>query len=127
MARNQTPPPKRITGRRLQAIRAAHFSRDPLCAKCRERGRASLATQLDHKVALVNGGQDFDVDPDNAQGLCDPCHVDKTAEDLGIRRRPQVGRDGWPVDEAATRGVPLLVDHPQPGAAAHGEGEGQNV
>lgn len=62
---------KRITGRRLQAMRLSLFSREPLCAECKSKGIASLATIRDHKVPLAEGGKD---DETNEQGLCEPCH-----------------------------------------------------
>lgn len=89
---------ERIRGRKLQRIRAKHFAQHPLCVHCLTKGRVTVATQLDHKVALTNGGKDFDEDPDNAQALCDECHEAKTREDLGQRKRVTIGLDGWPVD-----------------------------
>lgn len=71
----------RIRGRELQRIRDEHFRAHPLCVRClaMDPPRYSIATELDHTLALTNGGTDT---PDNRQGLCAPCHVDKTAEDL---------------------------------------------
>jgi 5-methylcytosine-specific restriction protein A len=61
---------------------------------CEAKGRITPARELDHIIALVNGGTN---DEDNFQGLCRPCHVEKTAADLGrIYKRP-IGLDGWPV------------------------------
>lgn len=75
---------KRITGRKLQAMRQALFRRDPLCVHCFKAGIVELATQRDHIVALEEGGQDTD---DNTQGLCAPCHEAKSlAERLRARR-----------------------------------------
>jgi 5-methylcytosine-specific restriction protein A len=71
---------KRIRGRKLQDIRQRHFQEHPLCVQCQKNGEARLATQLDHIVALTNGGEDI---PSNRQGLCEPCHAAKTALDLG--------------------------------------------
>jgi len=85
----------RITGRRLQAIRKAHFMRYPLCVMCQANGRVTLAQELDHIEALSNGGEDTD---DNRQGLCIPCHAAKTATDKGYQQRPRFGPDGWPID-----------------------------
>ena len=51
---------RRIRGRRLQEYRAAWFRLHPLCAECERNGKVRLATQLDHIVALDNGGTDFD-------------------------------------------------------------------
>ena len=56
---------KRVTGRKLQAMRAALFARDPLCAECKRYGRVTLATLRDHITPLAEGGADSD---DNVQG-----------------------------------------------------------
>lgn len=90
----------RLRGRRLQEIRAEWFRLHPLCAECERAGRkARLAVELDHIVALENGGPDFDVDGGtNRQGLCKPCHAAKTAIDLGHRPARRIGADGFPVE-----------------------------
>ena len=76
---------KRVTGRKLQAMRAALFARDPLCAECKRYGRVTLATLRDHINPLAEGGADSD---DNVQGLCHDCHEKKTlAEALRGRAR----------------------------------------
>ena len=78
-------PVKRITGRRLQAMRAALFSRDPLCAECRRQGYVRPATKRDHIVSLADGGPD---DETNEQGLCDECHDAKSLQErIAARRR----------------------------------------
>ena len=74
-----------MTGRKLQAARAALFQANPLCVKCQEAGRLRPATQRDHIVALSEGGLD---EPSNTQGLCDACHEGKSlAERLRAQRR----------------------------------------
>lgn len=76
---------KRITGRKLQRMRASLFTREPLCAECSRHGRVTLATQRDHIVPLAEGGAD---DESNEQGLCHSCHEEKSlAESLRGRRR----------------------------------------
>lgn len=76
---------KRITGRRLQAMRAALFTRCPLCAECQRAGRVTLATQRDHIIPLAEGGKDDDT---NEQGLCEACHdVKSHAESQRGRHR----------------------------------------
>jgi 5-methylcytosine-specific restriction protein A len=72
---------KRISGRRLQKMRAELFSSKPLCARCEGLGRVRLATQRDHIQSLEEGGLDV---PENTQGLCDDCHDEKS---LGERLR----------------------------------------
>lgn len=76
---------KRITGRRLQAMRAELFARAPLCAECERQGRVTLATQRDHIKSLAEGGAD---DDSNVQGLCADCHDAKSKAEAarGVRR-----------------------------------------
>lgn len=76
---------KRITGRRLQAMRAELFARQPLCVRCESNGRVTLATQRDHIKPLAEGGAD---DASNEQGLCEACHEEKSlGERLLAQRR----------------------------------------
>jgi 5-methylcytosine-specific restriction protein A len=88
-----TLPKGRIRGSRLQKLRRDTFQRNPLCVKCEERGVIRAATQRDHVIALCNGGQDTQ---ENSQGLCDECHGEKTAQDMGHTPKPAIGVDGWP-------------------------------
>ena len=91
---------ERMRGRRLQEERARWFSAHPLCARCKAKGRTSLAVQLDHIVPLFKGGPDFH-EPggeENKQGLCSPCHAEKTALDLGYVVQKRIGADGFPVE-----------------------------
>lgn len=76
---------KRITGRRLQAMRADLFRRKPLCEPCQEAGRVTLATIRDHRIPLAEGGAD---DETNEQAICDDCHTVKTKAESarGVRR-----------------------------------------
>ena len=77
-------PVKRITGRRLQAMRAALFSREPFCAECARQDRVRLATQRDHIIPLAEGGTD---DQANEQGLCNDCHETKSRREAAAGRR----------------------------------------
>lgn len=66
-------------------MRKALFEREPLCAECLKHGRVTVATQRDHIVPLAEGGKDDDL---NVQGLCAPCHDEKSqAESVRGRRR----------------------------------------
>ena len=85
----------RIRGSKLQQIRRATLSLNPLCIVCQKAGRITAATQVDHIIALTNGGSDTQ---ENRQGLCYECHRLKTADDLGNKRRSGVGADGIPLD-----------------------------
>lgn len=86
----------RITGTRLQKIRARHFRLHPLCVHCLARvpPRIRAATELDHIVPLIHGGLDTEA---NRQGLCRDCHDIKTRADMGWREKTKTGIDGWPV------------------------------
>ena len=71
---------QRTRGRAPQTIWVNHLSAEPLCVVCKAAGRVSIATELDHVVALTNCGADFDkyqqVQP-NGQELCNECHSKK--------------------------------------------------
>lgn len=111
---------KRITGRKLQAIRKYHQDLDPLCVECQRLGLPPRAwTQLDHIVALVNGGQD---EPSNRQGLCDEHHKAKTEQDLGRPAPRRIGVDGFP--EAQATPVPARSAEALHGAP-RGRGRGK--
>ena len=80
---------KRITGRKLQRLRAELFERDPLCVECKKLGTVKLATQRDHIVSLEEDGEDAD---HNTQGLCDDHHDAKSkAERQRAQRRSRAG------------------------------------
>ena len=87
---------KRLRGRKLMARNRRMAQAQPLCVRCKAKGRVRLGTQWDHKLALVNGGSDTE---DNLQHICDECHKVKTRQDLGQKPRPKIGLDGWPVWE----------------------------
>lgn len=75
---------KRVTGRKLQAMRADLFSRNPLCVECQRHDRVTLATQRDHIIPLAEGGRDDDA---NVQGLCHACHEEKSLAEAQRGRR----------------------------------------
>ena len=77
----------RIRGRKRQEIRTAHFRERPLCVACEKLGIVSLAVELDHVVALVNGGVESHDPFVNRQGLCVDHHRIKSREDLALSRR----------------------------------------
>lgn len=126
-------PIRRIRGARLVSIRQAYFRMYPLCEHCKACGIVAIATELDHIVALVNGGADFDTDEGlNRQGLCTPHHAAKTAQDMGYEYSPklEVGLDGWPIAQEpipmATGTThwpsPMHPHHPTDLMAQDGEG-----
>jgi len=64
--------------------------------KCRAEGRVTPATELDHIKPLHQGGTDT---PDNRQGLCTDCHLEKSKTERGHEYHPKVtiGTDGYPI------------------------------
>lgn len=85
---------ERIRGRRRVERNAVFLSMHPWCAHCLNAGKLVAAAEVDHIIALVNGGEDAD---DNLQGLCVDCHRVKTRKDLGHKPK---GSDvnGMPTD-----------------------------
>lgn len=84
-----TPEIPRITGRRLQARRFKLWTDSPHCACCGVLTDWPNGFELDHKVRLIDGGQDTE---ENCQILClywddawnkQGCHAMKTAEEAG--------------------------------------------
>jgi 5-methylcytosine-specific restriction protein A len=70
--------PERIRGRKRQERNARLFRSNPLCARCSARGTTRAVEVWDHIIPLHAGGAD---DETNLQGLCTPCHEEKTRED----------------------------------------------
>lgn len=87
----------RIRGTTLQNIRREHFRRHPLCVKCLEHKppRITPAVELDHIKPLHQGGEDV---PENRQGLCAECHLEKSKRERGHTYLPRIGPDGWPAE-----------------------------
>lgn len=85
----------RLRGRAGVERRARWLRHHPLCVHCMKAGRVTEATEVDHIIALANGGKDNE---SNLQSLCAECHKAKTADDMGYTQRVQVGLDGWPVE-----------------------------
>ncbi|MGF6981409.1 5-methylcytosine-specific restriction protein A [Paraburkholderia atlantica] len=86
----------RTRGRRWQRIRARQLRLHPLCARCLTKGFVTEATEVDHIMPLFKGGTDA---WQNLQSLCDPCHVEKTREDIE-RRSGGCDLSGMPNDPA---------------------------
>ena len=82
---------ERIRGRALQRLRAQVLTDNPLCTACLKVGRVTVATDVDHIVALVNNGNN---ELTNMQGLCSACHIDKTRLDLGQEPRAVFDSNG---------------------------------
>jgi 5-methylcytosine-specific restriction protein A len=88
---------ERLRGRQAVEQRRRRMMRtDWLCERCREKGKLTPATVVDHIVPLARGGSDQDA---NTRNLCDGCHRDATAEQFGYRKRVRIGLSGWPEEE----------------------------
>lgn len=86
---------RQLTGRPWRRLREQIMRRDTyLCQTCKRSGRVKEADQVDHIVALANGGTDK---PDNLEAICAECHVQKTRMDSGRTRKVEIGVDGFPV------------------------------
>lgn len=86
-------------GARWQRERKAFLSKpeNVLCVMCKEDGRITEATVVDHKVPH-RGDQALMWDRTNWQPLCKWHHDShKQAEEKG-HKRTRVGEDGWPVE-----------------------------
>ena len=69
-----------------QRLRRAILSKNPLCVYCQKAGRNEVATDVDHILAIVNGGRKYHVD--NLQPLCKRCNSVKGARERGPRAKP---------------------------------------
>ena len=65
-----------------------------MCEHCQAKGIIRKADVVDHIHPLALGGSDED---HNTRNLCNPCHVEATAEQFGYRKRVAIGEDGWPL------------------------------
>jgi 5-methylcytosine-specific restriction protein A len=83
----------RIRGRRGVELRKRRLRAEPLCRLCKDEGRVTAATVVDHIKPLALGGTDTD---DNCRSLCADHHDQVTREEFGHRQRVTIGADGWP-------------------------------
>jgi 5-methylcytosine-specific restriction protein A len=103
-AADPTRRPKR-QDRGWQRIQAEQLEREPSCRLCRAEGKQVQAVEVDHILALADGGS-F-ADPANLQSLCRPCHWQKTENENARRTKRKPRRivrvkgcdlDGRPLD-----------------------------
>lgn len=62
-----------------------------LCVPCKQQGRYTKATEVDHIIEKANGGTD---EYDNLQSICATCHKAKTSG----KQIKACGVDGMPLD-----------------------------
>lgn len=67
----RTPEAKRRYGRQWQKTRAAFLAINPLCEMCKRQGRYTLAQEVHHIKAVVDGGTN---EFENLMALCKSCH-----------------------------------------------------
>ena len=85
----------RVTGRRWMRLREMVLRRDGgLCVPCKNAGRVTVATQVDHIVPLAKGSIPDDLA--GCQAICDRCHAVKSAQERGATPKREVGLDGVP-------------------------------
>jgi 5-methylcytosine-specific restriction protein A len=75
----------RLRGRGLQRRNARLLRAAPLCDACRRVGRVREAVEVDHIMALADGGSDRD--EANLQTLCREHHDEKSAAEAAARAR----------------------------------------
>jgi 5-methylcytosine-specific restriction protein A len=68
--------------RRWRKARIAFLRRNPLCVQCKQEGRLTPATVVDH-VIPHKGNRELFWAEDNWQALCASCHSAKTAREDG--------------------------------------------
>jgi 5-methylcytosine-specific restriction enzyme A len=81
-----------------RSLRKLRLALDPLCKICAEADKLKPASVCDH-IKPHRGDLALFYDFDNTQSLCAPCHdsVKQREERLGYS--PQIGGDGWPLDD----------------------------
>jgi 5-methylcytosine-specific restriction protein A len=73
---------KRPRGRVGMAQRQRRLAAEPLCRDCFEAGITRKSEEVDHIIALADGGLDAD---ENIRCLCKSCHAARTQERLRPR------------------------------------------
>jgi len=71
-------------GRAHDLMRDQVLREEPLCRICLAADRVTPSTIADHRTPKAEGGTD---DRENYQGLCQPCHVAKTAREAARGRK----------------------------------------
>lgn len=77
-------------------VRAYHLKSESLCVFCREAGRLTPATVVDH-IKPHRGNKTLFWDAANLQSLCKLCH-DSVKQSLENGKSKVIGLDGWPIE-----------------------------
>ena len=65
------------------------------CAECKRTGRLRLASEVDHVIPKAQGGTDA---LGNLCAINADCHRDKSLRDKGLKPKPRIGLDGYPIE-----------------------------
>lgn len=93
-ARKKSKKPRKWSNRQLRQkvynsrewreLRAWYIAHHPLCERCSEQGRTSVATAIHHKTSFAKYFQNGEItekslqvafDPDNLMSVCEDCHL----------------------------------------------------
>ena len=74
---DDTPIPPRVKDRIVQA-------QDGCCAKCAARFGPKIPAEFDHRIALINGGENRE---SNIWALCPLCHGTKSKRDVAQKSK----------------------------------------
>ena len=78
---------------RWQRLRRLKLTQQPLCEYCLPLGKKRPATEVDHWIAISDGGAPFDLS--NLRSACQKCHALKTRNQ---ERVIGCDLDGMPLD-----------------------------
>ncbi len=81
--------------RSWRRLREAMLNSEPLCRMCRDIGKTTLASCVDHIIPIRDGGTDA---RDNLQSLCATCHSGAKASFERTGKVKGCGLDGVPLD-----------------------------
>ena len=85
-----------IRSARWQRLRAQYLAKHVLCERCLAKGKTTLATEVHHIIKCHDNPQ-LQMDTNNLEALCQPCHAPMQANDhRGYSR--EMNSDGYYVD-----------------------------
>lgn len=86
-------------GAKWQRRRIAYLRAHPLCVYCKQTGKVSAATVVDH-IVPHRGDKTLFWKESNWQSLCKTCHDGAKQSEEKNGHSVAVGLDGWPLDPA---------------------------
>jgi 5-methylcytosine-specific restriction endonuclease McrA len=95
MAWSRSSRHERGYGTAWDKLRKVILKRDRgLCQPCLRRGRVAAGGQVDHIKPKAQGGTDIE---SNLETICQACHAEKTATEMGRKLKQPIGTDGWTI------------------------------